>query len=67
MRTHGRVNFLGNGGTEFEQHHQLYDLDYRQYDPVLGRLNGVDPMATKYASVSPHNFAFNDPKVIVGR
>lgn len=54
-------NFLGNGGTELNQTSQLYDLDYRNYDPVLGRMNGVDPMATKYASVSPYNFAFNDP------
>jgi hypothetical protein len=26
-----------------------------------GRMNGVDPMATKYASLSPYNFSFNDP------
>jgi hypothetical protein len=31
------------------------------YDPVLGRMNGVDPMATKYASLTPYNFLFNDP------
>lgn len=54
-------NFLGNGGTEFNTTSNLYDLDYRQYDPVLGRLNGIDPMATKYASLSPYNFSFNDP------
>jgi hypothetical protein len=27
---------------------QLYDLDYRNYDQVLGRMNQVDPMASKY-------------------
>jgi RHS repeat-associated protein len=54
-------NFLGNGGTELNTTSQLYDLDYRNYDPVLGRMNGVDPMATKYASLSPYNFSFNDP------
>jgi RHS repeat-associated protein len=54
-------NFLGNGGTELNQTSQLYDLDYRNYDPILGRMNGVDPMATKYASLSPYNFSFNDP------
>ena len=54
-------NFLGNGGTEFNNTSNLYDLDYRNYDPILGRMNGVDPMATKYASLSPYNFSFNDP------
>ena len=54
-------NFLGNGGTEFNNTSNLYDLDYRNYDPILGRMNGVDPMATKYASSSPYNFSFNDP------
>jgi RHS repeat-associated protein len=54
-------NFLGNGGTELNTTSNLYDLDYRNYDPILGRMNGIDPMATKYASLSPYNFSFNDP------
>ena len=54
-------NYLANGGTELNTTSQLYDLDYRNYDPVLGRMNGVDPMASKYSSYSPYNFAFNDP------
>ncbi len=54
-------NFLANGGTEFNATSNLYDLDYRNYDPVLGRMNGVDPMATKYASLTPYNYSFNDP------
>jgi len=39
----------------------VYDLFYRNYDPVLGRMNQVDPMATKYASITPYNFAFSNP------
>jgi len=54
-------NFLGNGGTELNTTSNLYDLAYRNYDLVLGRMNGVDPMATKYASLTPYNFSFNDP------
>jgi len=54
-------NFLANGGTELNTTSNLYDLDYRNYDPVLGRMNGVDPLATKYASLTPYNFSFNDP------
>jgi hypothetical protein len=33
----------------------------REYDPVLGRFNGVDIMATKYANLSPYNYGFNNP------
>jgi RHS repeat-associated protein len=54
-------NFLGNGGTELNTTSQLYDLDYRNYDPILGRMTQVDPMATKYASLTPYNYGFNDP------
>jgi RHS repeat-associated protein len=54
-------NFLGNGGTELNSTTALYDLHYRNYDPVLGRMNQVDPLASKYAATTPYNFAFNDP------
>jgi RHS repeat-associated protein len=54
-------NFLGNSGTELNTTSNLYDLEYRNYDPVLGRMNGVDPMADKYSSLTPYNFSFNDP------
>ncbi|MBX2900804.1 MAG: hypothetical protein KF775_14215 [Cyclobacteriaceae bacterium] len=60
-------NFLANGGTELNTTSNLYDLEYRNYDPVLGRMNGVDPMATKYASLSPYNFSFNNPVTFTDR
>jgi RHS repeat-associated protein len=56
-------NFLANGGTELNTTSQLYDLDYRNYDPILGRMNQVDPLASKYASHSPYNYSFNSPVV----
>jgi hypothetical protein len=34
---------------------------FRGYDPALGRMLQVDPVASKYSSVSPYNYAFNDP------
>jgi hypothetical protein len=40
-------NFLYNEGSELNSTSQLYDLPYRQYDPVLGRMNGVDPLWRK--------------------
>jgi len=54
-------NFLYNGGTELNQTTQVYDLYYRNYDPVLGRFGQVDPMASKYGGVSPYHFAGNNP------
>lgn len=54
-------NFLYNGGTELNQTTQVYDLYYRNYDPVLGRFGQVDPMASQFASLNPYNYGFNDP------
>jgi RHS repeat-associated protein len=56
-------NFLANGATELNATTGLYDLDFRNYDPVLGRMNGVDPMAAKYSGLSPYNYSFNNPAV----
>jgi RHS repeat-associated protein len=54
-------NFLGNGGTELNTITGVYDLEYRNYDPILGRMNQVDPMASQYSSLTPYNYSFNDP------
>ncbi|MCA4897903.1 MAG: hypothetical protein ING88_03905 [Cytophagales bacterium] len=54
-------NFLFNGGTELNSTTGVYDLHYRNYDPVLGRMTQVDPVAGKYASLTPYNYAFNSP------
>jgi RHS repeat-associated protein len=54
-------NFLHNGGTELNTTTALYDLEYRNYDPVLARMTQVDPMASKYASLTPYNYSFNSP------
>jgi RHS repeat-associated protein len=54
-------NFLYNGGTELNTTTSVYDLHYRNYDPILGRMNQVDPLASKFGSVTPYNYAFNAP------
>ena len=38
-----------------------YATPYRRYDPTIGRLLGVDPLADKYADQGTANFAGNDP------
>jgi RHS repeat-associated protein len=54
-------NFLYNGGTELNKTTQVYDLYYRNYDPVLGRFGQVDPMASTFAPVSCYVYANNNP------
>ena len=54
-------NFLANGGTEINTTTKVYDLDFRNYDPALGRMNQVDAMADKYGSFTPYHFALNNP------
>ncbi|WP_418219837.1 RHS repeat-associated core domain-containing protein [Chryseolinea soli] len=49
------------GGTEQNTTTGLYDLAYRNFDPALGRFHQADPLADKYSSLSPYNFAYNDP------
>ena len=54
-------NFLANGGTELNDSTGLYDLEFRNYDAVLGRMNQVDPMAHSLSSFTPYNYSFNNP------
>jgi uncharacterized protein RhaS with RHS repeats len=39
----------------------IYSTFFRSYDPTIGRFQGVDPLADKYAGESPYSFSFNDP------
>jgi len=54
-------NYLYNAGSELNESTNNYQTFFRDYDPALGRMTGVDIMANKYSSVSPYNYAFNDP------
>jgi RHS repeat-associated protein len=54
-------NFLANGGTEMNTTSSLYDLEFRNFDPILGRMNQVDPMSDMYGNHTPYNYAFNNP------
>jgi len=57
-------NFLFDGGDELNPTTGLYDLEFRNYDPALGRMTQVDPMSHKYSSHTPYNYAFNSPVVM---
>src|SRR5204862_4852748 len=54
-------NYLYNAGNELNQTSGWYEMFYRGYDPTLGRMLQVDPMAHSYAGLTPYNYSFNDP------
>ena len=39
----------------------LYEMDFRQYDPALGRFNTSDPLGEERNWLSPYNFVQNNP------
>jgi RHS repeat-associated protein len=57
-------NYLYNSASEFNSSAGWYETAARGYDPVLGRMNGVDPMAGKFSSLTPYNYAFNMPNMV---
>jgi RHS repeat-associated protein len=54
-------NFLYNDGNELNLSSEWYEMFYRGYDPAIGRMMQVDPLATDYHTMSPYNYSFNDP------
>lgn len=54
-------------GKEFEQVANLLDYGWRWYDPVVGRWNGVDPLADhpNQIHISPFAYAWNNPILLI--
>ena len=50
-------------GKELDRMHGLdtYDYGARQYDPVLGRWDRMDPLCEKYYDVSPYGYCGGNP------
>ncbi len=60
-RESSKNDYLYNAGSELNAASGWYEMFYRGYDPALGRMLQVDPMASSFTSVSPYNYSFNDP------
>ena len=39
----------------------IYEMDWRQYDPALGRFNVIDKMATSFSNQTPYHYGNNNP------
>jgi len=64
----GRSYFIANtnyrygfNGKERETDPVQYDYGFRIYDPRLERFKSVDPLASKFAMLTPYQFASNRP------
>ncbi len=42
-----------------------YDYGARQYNPVTGRWDRMDPLSEKYTPYSPYNYCLNNPVMLV--
>jgi RHS repeat-associated protein len=54
-------NFLYNAANELNTTTGWYEMFYRNYDPAIARFMQIDPLATKYGSLSGYHYAFNNP------
>lgn len=63
-RDGNKNDFLYNAGNELNASSRWYEMFFRGYDAALGKMLQVDPMADKYGSLTPYNYAFNDPVLL---
>jgi RHS repeat-associated protein len=52
---------LYNAGNELNQNTGWYEMFFRGYDPALGRMMQVDPLASMYTSHTPYHYGLNSP------
>ncbi len=56
---------LYNAGSEWQDDIEAladyYSTFYREYDPILGRFNGVDPKSENFESWTTYHYSYNNP------
>jgi len=56
---------LYNAGREWQDDidglADYYSTFFREYDPVIGRFNGVDPMSASFESWTSYHYSYNNP------
>ncbi len=60
----GKQNkFMTFNGKEYEGSLGLnvVEMDFRQYDPAIGRFSGIDRLTELVPGMTPYRFAFNNP------
>ena len=65
LKTAWKKDEFKYNGKEFIEETGLNDFGWRQQDPILGRMWGIDNRAEKYYDQSPMQFALNNPLSIV--
>lgn len=56
-------NFFTYNGKELNESLSLnvIEMDWRQYDPALGRFNVIDALADSFVENTPYHFGYNNP------
>ncbi len=54
---------FGFNGQEYEEAlgFDMYEMDFRGYDPALGRFFAIDPLTEVIPAINPYQFSFNNP------
>jgi RHS repeat-associated protein len=56
---------IGYNGKEYEEgiDYNMNEMDWRHYDPAIGRFNCVDKLAESTCKISPYAFSANNPVI----
>nr|WP_199080620.1 RHS repeat-associated core domain-containing protein [Pedobacter sp. ASV19] len=57
----GTENKYQYNGKEKQDQEKLYDYGFRFYDPVVGRLSTIDPLAENHFDTNPYHYVLNNP------